>query len=76
LYHNDVPVAESGIVAATDRIVELSVPLQTLGLTTDDPIQFYIELLDGDQSLERAPVEGAIDTTVPSPEYELLMWQA
>jgi hypothetical protein len=76
LYHADVPVAESGVAAATDRITEISVPLRTLGLTTDDPIQFYVELLEGDQSLERAPVEGAIDTTVPSPEYEMLMWQA
>lgn len=76
LYHNDVPVAESGITAATDRIVEISVPLRTLGLTTDDAIQFHVELEQGDQSLERAPTEGAIETTVPSPEYELLMWQA
>jgi hypothetical protein len=32
-------------------------------------------LRDG-QSIERAPPEGAIELTVPSPDYELIMWQA
>jgi len=26
--------------------------------------------------VERIPAEGAIETAVPSPDYELIMWQA
>jgi hypothetical protein len=31
--------------------------------------------LEGDQVVERLPREGAIETNVPSSEYELIMWQ-
>jgi alpha-amylase/alpha-mannosidase (GH57 family) len=71
-----VVVANAGIEAAADWIFEMSIPFRTLGVATDDPIQFAVELLEGDQSVERIPSEGAIETTVPSPDYELIMWQA
>ena len=35
-----------------------------------------VELLKDKQSVERVPHEGAIETFVPSPDYELIMWQA
>ena len=35
-----------------------------------------VELLAGDTSIERLPQVGAIATRVPSPDYELMMWQA
>ena len=28
------------------------------------------------ERIERVPLEGVIETTVPSPDYELMMWQA
>jgi hypothetical protein len=76
LYHHDVPVAESGVIAAADHVLEVSIPLRSLALETEDPVQFFIELLQGEQSMERVPYEGAIETSVPSPEFELIMWQA
>ncbi|MBN2474531.1 MAG: hypothetical protein JXB62_07975 [Pirellulales bacterium] len=76
LYHDDVAVAESNIEAASDLLLELAVPFQSLAVVTDEPIQFCLELLQGDKSLERIPHEGAIETAVPSPDYELIMWQA
>ncbi|HUY88969.1 MAG TPA: glycoside hydrolase family 57 protein [Pirellulales bacterium] len=76
LYHNDVPVSESGVLAAGDVILEAAIPLNSLAATTDDPVQFCIELIKQEQSIDRAPTEGAIETTVPSPEFELMMWQA
>lgn len=76
LYHNDVPVAESGSKAAADLLFELSIPFRSLALATEEPIHFCVELLRGEQSLERIPHEGAIETYVPSPDYELIMWQA
>jgi alpha-amylase/alpha-mannosidase (GH57 family) len=76
LYRNNVVVSESGAKAAADLIFELSVPFRSLGVATSDPVHFYVELLRGDVPLERVPNEGAIETTVPSPDYELIMWQA
>lgn len=76
LYHHDVAVSESGVQAAADAILEVAVPLRSLGLTTEDRVQLHVELLEQELSVERLPTEGAIETTVPSPEFELMMWQA
>ena len=76
LCHDGVPVAESGIEAASDLIFELGIPCRSLAVTTDDPVHFCVELLCDGQSIERVPPEGAIELTVPSPDYELIMWQA
>lgn len=76
LFHNDVPVSDPEIEAAADAILELAVPLRSLAVSTEDPIQFFVELLRQGQSIERVPQEGAIETAVPSPDFELIMWQA
>jgi hypothetical protein len=76
LYHNDVAVSESGVAAAADIILEVAIPFRSLALSTDDPVQFYIEFLGQERSLDRVPQEGAIETLVPSPEFENMMWQA
>jgi len=76
LYHDDVPVAESGAEAAAEVLFELAVPFRSLALATDKPVHFCIELIQGERSLERIPHEGAIETFVPSADYELIMWQA
>ncbi len=76
LYHDDVPVTESGVVAASDHLLELAVPLRSLAANTDDPIHFCVELTRDEQSIERIPHEGAIEAVVPSEDFELIMWQA
>jgi alpha-amylase/alpha-mannosidase (GH57 family) len=76
LMHNETPVADPGIDAAADLLLELAIPFRGLSLKTDDQIQFYMELLYEGQPIERIPHEGVIETTVPSPDYELIMWQA
>jgi len=76
LYHDDVPVSESGVLAAGDVILEVAVPLSSLAAAIDDPVQFYVELIKQEAAVDRAPTEGAIETTVPSAEFELIMWQA
>ena len=45
------------------------------GCKAGDPIRFYVELLGGDASLDRAPREGIFELTVPSPDFERIMWQ-
>ena len=64
------PVLEVGI----DRVAELAVPFAVLGVQVEQPIQFYVELLHGGQSRDRAPAEGAINLTCPSPDFERIMW--
>jgi hypothetical protein len=76
LYHDEIPVAESGAEVATDILFELGLPFRSLALGTDEPLHFFVELLRDDQPIERIPHEGAIETTIPSPDYELIMWQA
>jgi hypothetical protein len=74
-YHRDVAVAESGVEVAADSILELAIPFTSLATGTDEAVSFYVELLGDEQVIERIPREGAIETTVPSQEYELIMWQ-
>jgi hypothetical protein len=76
LYHNDVAVSESGVTAAADHVLEIGIPFRSLGAATEDPIHFCVELLQAEKPIERIPNEGTIETAVPSPEFELLMWQA
>jgi hypothetical protein len=76
LFHNGVEVAEPEGRAAADQLFELAIPFRSLAVSTDEAIHFYVELLREQKSLERIPHEGAIETCVPSADYELMMWQA
>lgn len=76
LFHNDVPVSGAGAEAAADAVLEIAVPWRSLATTTDAQLHFYAELIRAQQPIERIPHEGAIETLVPSPDYELMMWQA
>jgi alpha-amylase/alpha-mannosidase (GH57 family) len=76
LDHYGVPVRQAAVRVAVDAIFEMTVPLAGLGLSTDDPVRFYVQLSKDKTLLERVPAEGTIDTTVPSPDYEFVMWQA
>ena len=75
LYRENTLVPDSGVEAAAAALFECAVPLAGLGATTDAPIQFFVELLRKKQSIERIPHEGAIETSVPPSDYELIMWQ-
>ncbi|NQU20200.1 MAG: alpha-amylase/alpha-mannosidase, partial [Candidatus Nealsonbacteria bacterium] len=76
LCHNDLPVAKPDVEVAADLLFELSVPFRSLALAAEESIHFCVELLQDGQPVERIPHEGAIEATVPSEEYELIMWQA
>ena len=57
-----------------DQILELALPFELLLIKSDEPIQFFVELLQGTQSRDRAPREGTIHLTCPSPDFEQVMW--
>jgi hypothetical protein len=76
LFHNQVPRSAPGASAAADAVLEIAIPWHCLVTASDSPLHFYAELVRDLQSVERIPDEGAIETVVPSPDYEWMMWQA
>jgi hypothetical protein len=64
----------TGIEVAIDHIVEAAIPFERLGVAVDQPIQFFVELYEGQQSRDRAPREGTISLLCPSPDFEQIMW--
>jgi alpha-amylase/alpha-mannosidase (GH57 family) len=76
LFFNDAALAASGIEVAAGAILEVAIPRRSLGVVNDAPLHFYAELRRDERPVERAPPEGTIETVVPSPEFELMMWQA
>jgi alpha-amylase/alpha-mannosidase (GH57 family) len=65
---------ESPVEVGIDQIVEVAIPFARLRVSVDQPIHFFIELLQGGQSRDRAPREGTINLTGPSPHFEQIMW--
>jgi hypothetical protein len=53
----------------------MAVPFTRLGLRPDDPIRFYVELIAGESSIDRAPREGIFELAMPTPDFERVMWQ-
>ncbi len=66
--------AADGVRLAVDQIVELAVPFALLGVHANQGIQFYVELQENKQSRDRAPREGTVYLTCPSPDFEQIMW--
>lgn len=64
----------TGIEIGVDQIAETAIPFDSLGVKVGQPVQFYVELVQGDQSRDRAPREGAISFTRPSADFERIMW--
>lgn len=62
------------VKAAIDQIVEISVPFTRLGVKVDQPVSFFVELFQVEQSRDRAPREGTINLKCPSPDFEQIMW--
>jgi alpha-amylase/alpha-mannosidase (GH57 family) len=62
------------VALGVDHILELIVPFETLGAKAEEPLQFFVELLQGGQSRDRAPREGTINLTCPTADFEQIMW--
>jgi alpha-amylase/alpha-mannosidase (GH57 family) len=74
LHHDGAPQPAPDIEVGIDQIAELSIPFARLGVKVDDPVHFFVELLEANQSRDRAPREGTINLTCPSPHFEQIMW--
>ena len=47
------------------KIFEIAMPFADLGIEVHQPFQFFVDLLAGQQSRDRAPLEGSIRLTGP-----------
>jgi alpha-amylase/alpha-mannosidase (GH57 family) len=76
LNHAGRPLSNGTTVnVATGRILEMAVPFTRLERKPGEPVRFYVEVLKGDASIDRAPREGVFEITVPCPDFERIMWQ-
>jgi alpha-amylase/alpha-mannosidase (GH57 family) len=74
LSHQGLPADSGGIEIGIDQILEIAIPFARLGVTVDQPVHFFVELLESRQSRDRAPREGSINLSCPSPHFEQIMW--
>jgi alpha-amylase/alpha-mannosidase (GH57 family) len=74
LLRNGEEVPAPGLESGIDRIAETAVPFDLLGVAVDGRVQFFVELLCAEQSRDRAPRQGSIALSRPSPDFERIMW--
>ncbi len=73
-HEGEIPTSAT---VAAQQVVELSIPFADLGVAPEDPLSFFVEVLEsGSQSLDRAPSEGTINLRTPSKTFEAWNWQA
>ena len=65
---------QGGIRFGLDRIFETAIPFSQLEVQSGQFVQFYVELVQGKQSRDRAPREGAIVVQCPAADFEQVMW--
>ncbi len=73
---NKRKAGKAHVDAAVDDILEIGVAFESLRVVPSDPMHFFVEVLRDGKSLDRAPSEGSIEISVPTPDFEQLMWQA
>jgi alpha-amylase/alpha-mannosidase (GH57 family) len=74
-YADAKPVDAAGkIELGIDKIAEGAIPFDLIGASAGQPVQFFVELMENQQSRDRAPRFGAISFARPTPEFEFVMW--
>ena len=67
------PICESERIGA-DKIVELAVDFDCLGLKAGDEFRFHVAVHKGPVEIERWPRNGYIELIVPGEDFEASMW--
>ncbi|MSU77278.1 MAG: alpha-amylase/alpha-mannosidase [Gemmataceae bacterium] len=74
-YVNDKPMPTAeGVQLAIDRVIECAIPFALLEAKPNRPLRFFVELLQNQQSRDRAPRDGAIALSTPSENFERIHW--
>jgi hypothetical protein len=66
-----------GIKAVFKNILEMSVPISVLNVSPLNPIDFYVTLTYKNnllEEIERFPVNGYFEATVPDKNFEIINW--
>jgi alpha-amylase/alpha-mannosidase (GH57 family) len=71
-----VVVADAGVRAAAQRVLEVAVPFSALQATTDSVVSFFLSIHAGSAELERYPAHRPLEVVVPTPDFEALNWTA
>ena len=74
LFDGQERVVTASVRIGIDRIAEIAVPFEILGVKPEQPVHFFVDLLQKNQSRDRAPREGTINLTCPSADFEQIMW--
>lgn len=61
-------------VAAND-VIELAMPFELLGLKPDDEVHIFITVERSGSEVEKWPYRGYIQFSVPTQDFEAMMWQ-
>jgi alpha-amylase/alpha-mannosidase (GH57 family) len=75
LYRHQKEVSRTKVEVAIDKLLEIGILVEDLKLKEGDRVSFFLDCLSKNRSLDRAPQEGLIELTVPSPDFELFLWQ-
>jgi alpha-amylase/alpha-mannosidase (GH57 family) len=77
VWHAGQPLGEANpeIRVALEQILEVAIPLDVLGVGDEQPVEFAVELMQSQCSLDRLPREGLIALVTPSPHFEQRSWQ-
>jgi len=74
-YARGEPIDAAGRIAiGIDRIAECSIPFDLIGAAEKQHVQFYVELMENQQSRDRAPRVGNIAFERPGADFESRMW--
>jgi alpha-amylase/alpha-mannosidase (GH57 family) len=73
--HESVRSPAEGIECVINRSLEMRMPLNLISRQIGDALQFYVELIDDRFSRDRAPSEGYVHLSTPSPDFERRLWQ-
>ena len=66
--------ARLGLAAGLD-ILELSIPLGSLGLKAGDRLELVVKVLRDAIEVQRLPASGVVALVVPGPEFERVHWK-
>jgi hypothetical protein len=73
LLHNNTELP-AVVEVAIERIVEVAIRFDDLGVGVDEGIEFAVEVITNGQSRDRAPRQGGIRIARPSVDFERIMW--
>jgi len=59
---------------AAKDIFEIEVPFKDIKVRENDEVHFSIDIIKNGDEVERCPWRGHVSVTIPSPDYETLMW--